>query len=99
MDVEAEGPPVPAADPAAELVAVYDAVNTGDLGQARQAWARVYPLIDAIMAQPFIPAVKAALTAVGFPVGTPREPVAELTGAAAARIAELASGLRPVPAS
>ena len=80
-------------------MAVYDAVNTGDLEQARQAWARVYPLIDAIMAQPFIPAVKAALTAVGFPVGPPREPVAALAPAAAARITELASALRPVPAS
>ncbi len=83
----------------AELVAVYDAVSTGNLEQARQAWARVYPLIDAIMAQPFIPAVKAALTAIGFPVGEPRRPVAALTPAAAARITELASALRPVPAS
>lgn len=82
-----------------QLVAVYDAVSAGNLEQARQAWARVYPLIDAIMAQPFIPAVKAALTAVGFPVGTPREPVAGLDAAAAARISQLASGLRPVPAS
>jgi 4-hydroxy-tetrahydrodipicolinate synthase len=82
-----------------QLVAVHDAVSAGNLEQARQAWARVYPLIDAIMAQPFIPAVKAALTAVGFPVGKPREPVAGLDAAAAARISELASGLRPVPAS
>ena len=82
----------------AELVAVYDAVSAGNLGQAREAWARVYPLIDAIMAQPFIPAVKAGLAAVGFPVGKPREPVAALDPAAAARIAELAAGLQPVPA-
>jgi 4-hydroxy-tetrahydrodipicolinate synthase len=83
----------------AELVAVYDAVSTGNLGQAREAWARVYPLIDAIMAQPFIPAVKAGLAAVGFPVGKPREPVAGLDPAAAARIAELAAGLQLVSAS
>ena len=83
----------------AELVAVYDAVSTGDLERARQAWARVYPLIDAIMAHPFIPAVRAGLEAVGFPIGPPRAPVAKLDDAAAARIAELASGLRPVPAS
>ncbi len=82
----------------AELVAVYDAVSAGKLGQAREAWARVYPLIDAIMAQPFIPAVKAGLAAVGFPVGSPREPVAGLDPAAAARIAELAAGLQPVAA-
>lgn len=85
----------------AELVAVYDAVSAGDLGQAREAWARVYPLIDAIMAQPFIPAVKAGLAAVGFPVGKPREPVAALDTAAAASIAKLATACtrfpRPAP--
>jgi 4-hydroxy-tetrahydrodipicolinate synthase len=83
----------------AELVAVYDAVSAGNLEQAREAWARVYPLIDAIMAQPFIAAVKAGLAAVGFPAGRPREPVAELDPAAAAHIAELAKGLNPVPVS
>jgi 4-hydroxy-tetrahydrodipicolinate synthase len=82
----------------AELVAVYDAVSAGNLGQAREAWARVYPLIDAIMAQPFIPAVKAGLAAAGFPAGRPREPVAGLDPAAAAHIAELVAGLHPVPA-
>jgi 4-hydroxy-tetrahydrodipicolinate synthase len=83
----------------AELVAVYDAASAGDLGQAREAWARIYPLIDAIMAQPFIPAVKAALAAVGFPVRKPREPIARLDPAAVARIAQLATALRPVRAS
>ena len=77
----------------AELVPAYDAVSAGDLAQARQAWARVYPLIGAIMAEPFIPAVKAALTAVGFPVGDPREPVAALPPAAVARITALATAV------
>lgn len=81
-----------------ELVAVYDAVSMGDLEQAREAWARVYPLIDAIMALPFIPAVKAALDAAGFPAGSPREPVAGLDPAAATCVADLAVGLHPVPA-
>jgi 4-hydroxy-tetrahydrodipicolinate synthase len=78
----------------AELVAVYDAVTAGDLEQARRAWARIYPLIDAIMAQPFVAAVKAGLSAVGLPAGRPREPLAELDPAAAAHIADLASTLR-----
>jgi 4-hydroxy-tetrahydrodipicolinate synthase len=78
----------------AELVAVHDAVGAGDLEGARQAWARVYPLIDAIMAQPFIAAVKAGLSAVGFPAGAPREPFAELDPAAAAQIVALAGNLR-----
>ncbi|GAA2866503.1 hypothetical protein GCM10010472_24820 [Pseudonocardia halophobica] len=73
-----------------ELVAVYDAVSAGDLEGARKTWSQIYPLIEAIMAQPFIAAVKAGLAAVGFPVGAPRPPVAELDPAAAARIAQLA---------
>jgi len=73
-----------------ELVAVYDAVSAGDLEGARKTWAQIYPLIEAIMAQPFIAAVKAGMAAVGFPVGAPRPPVAALDPAAAARIAQLA---------
>ncbi|MCE3552738.1 aldehyde dehydrogenase family protein [Pseudonocardia sp. RS11V-5] len=73
-----------------ELVAVYDAVSAGDLERARKTWSQIYPLIEAIMAQPFIAAVKAGMAAVGFPVGAPRPPVAELDPAAAARIAHLA---------
>ena len=82
-----------------ELVAVYDAVSAGDLEGARRAWAQIYPLIDAIMNQPFIAAVKAGMAAVGFPVGVPRAPVAELDPAAAARIAQLAKAVDAIPAS
>src|SRR4051812_46909559 len=81
------------------LVAVYDAVPAGDLEGARQAWARVYPLIDAIMAQPFVAAVKAGLTAVGVPAGTPREPFAELDPTASAHLAELASAVGQITES
>jgi 4-hydroxy-tetrahydrodipicolinate synthase len=77
----------------AELVAVYDAISAGDLDGARRAWARIYPLIDAIMNEPFIAAVKAAMAAVGFPVGVPRAPFAELGPDAAARITELATAV------
>ena len=76
-----------------ELVAVYDAVSAGDLEGARRAWAQVYPLIDAIMNEPFIAAVKSGLAAVGFSVGVPRPPVAELDPDAAARIAKLATAV------
>ncbi|MBN9747854.1 4-hydroxy-tetrahydrodipicolinate synthase [Amycolatopsis sp. A1MSW2902] len=81
-----------------ELVAVYEAVQTGDLAAARVAWDRVYPLIGTIMAQPFIPAVRAGLAAAGLPIGKPRAPIAELDPAAAERIAALLSALAPVAA-
>lgn len=77
-----------------ELVAVYDAMSAGDLAGARRAWNRVYPLIGAIMDEPFIRAVKAGMAAVGFPVGGPRPPVAALGGDAARRIAELAQEMQ-----
>lgn len=76
-----------------ELVAVYDAVGAGDLEGARRAWTRVQPLIDAIMNENFIAAVKSGMGAVGFPVGVPRPPVAELDAEAAARIAKLAAAV------
>jgi 4-hydroxy-tetrahydrodipicolinate synthase len=83
-----------------QLVAVYDAVSGGDLEGARRAWAEIYPLIAAIMNEPFIPAVKAGLAAVGFPVGVPRAPVADLDPEASARIAKLAAAVgEPILAS
>ncbi len=82
-----------------ELVAVYDALSAGDLDGARRAWAQIYPFVEAIMNLPFVPAVKAALAAVGFPVGVPRAPVAELDPDAAARIARLATAVDPILAS
>jgi 4-hydroxy-tetrahydrodipicolinate synthase len=80
-----------------EIVAVYDAVKAGDLEAARQAWARVYPLLDAALSVNYVAAVKVALEAAGFPAGSPREPVLPLDLADAARISELAAVFRPQP--
>jgi 4-hydroxy-tetrahydrodipicolinate synthase len=77
----------------AELVAVYDAVAAGDLAGARQAWAPVFPLLDAMLSENFIAAVKAALAAVGFDIGGPRAPIAPLDDEATARIAKLAAAV------
>lgn len=77
----------------AELVAVARAVAADDLAGARAAWERVYPLVDAMLATSFVPAVKAATTARGLAVGDPREPLAPLTGAARARVEALAAAL------
>ncbi len=79
----------------AEIVAVYDAVQAGDLDAARRAWLRIYPLLDATLSVNYIAAVKTAMRAVGFVVGDPRPPFAALAGAEAARIAELAAAFAP----
>lgn len=82
---------------AAQLVSVHDAITGGDLQRARGEWEQVYPLIDAIMAAPFSPAVKTALGATGFAIGNPRLPVLPLDGEVAATISRLASALPPAP--
>ncbi|MDX3225041.1 hypothetical protein [Streptomyces sp. ME19-01-6] len=51
------------------------------------------------MSAPFIPAVKAALDAAGFPVGSPREPVLGLDAATTARISSLIEALPQLSAS
>ncbi len=83
----------------AQLVSIHRALVAGDLNRARREWAQLYPLMDAIMSAPFIPAVKAALNALGFPAGAPRKPFAELGGAAAATISRLANELPQFSAS
>lgn len=77
-----------------EIVAVQRAVAAGDFATARTQWNRIYPLIDAILSAPFVPAVKAALELLGHPVGTPRRPTADLAPASRARIEELVRELR-----
>jgi 4-hydroxy-tetrahydrodipicolinate synthase len=77
----------------AQLVSIHRALVAGELDRARREWARIYPLIDAIMSAPFIAAVKTALNAVGFPVGSPRKPLLDLDPDTAAAISSLATVL------
>jgi 4-hydroxy-tetrahydrodipicolinate synthase len=83
----------------AQLVSIHRALTAGDLNRARCEWAQLYPLMDAIMSAPFIPAIKTALNALGFPAGTPRKPLAELNAATAATISKLAAELPQFSAS
>lgn len=77
-----------------EIVAVQRAVAAGDFATAQAEWNRIYPLIDAILTAPFVPAVKAALKVLGLPVGTARRPTADLAPASLERIEELVSELQ-----
>jgi 4-hydroxy-tetrahydrodipicolinate synthase len=76
-----------------QLVSIYAAIRDGELERAQSEWARIYPLIDAIMTAPFVSAIKSALNAVGFPAGSPRKPVLDLDPTTTARIASLARTL------
>lgn len=62
----------------AEIVSVARHIAAGDLSEALQEWKNVYPVIDALLSEPFIAAVKAGLNLQGEPVGSPRRPTAEL---------------------
>lgn len=77
----------------AELVAVYDAVQTGNIDAARAAWAKVYPVLDAALSTNYIAAVKVMLEAVGFSAGEIREPFSPLEGAERDHIAALTKAL------
>lgn len=82
-----------------EIVAVHRAVAAGDFEKARAEWNRIYPLIDALISVPFIPAVKAALGALGHPIGAPRHPTAALDPVSLARIEQLVTDLQLEAAS
>lgn len=78
----------------AELVAVYDRVQQDDLDGAREAWARVYPLLDATLSMPYVTAVKAAMDVAGHSAGPVREPLQPLAPAEAEHITRLAEAFR-----
>ncbi|WP_313810405.1 4-hydroxy-tetrahydrodipicolinate synthase [Glutamicibacter sp.] len=72
-----------------ELAAVYAAVQAGDLTAARSRWNRVYPVVDGLITEPFIPAIKAALRLKGEDYGQPRLPIHPASEETTARIAGL----------
>jgi 4-hydroxy-tetrahydrodipicolinate synthase len=77
-----------------EIVAVHTAVAAGDFAAARAEWNRIYPLIDAVLSSPYVPAVKSVFKSLGHPIGSPRRPTAELVPALAARLEKLVAGLQ-----
>jgi 4-hydroxy-tetrahydrodipicolinate synthase len=62
----------------ARLVAMYDAVQAGQLEQARQIWAAEYPLMDFLVSGGYVAGVKGALDLAGRSVGPARQPIAPL---------------------
>lgn len=72
----------------AEIVSVSNRIASGDLVGARQEWNRLYPVIDAMISEPFIQAVKTGLELRGVPVGSPRRPLADTDPDARERIRE-----------
>ncbi|MFV0434920.1 MAG: 4-hydroxy-tetrahydrodipicolinate synthase [Leucobacter sp.] len=59
----------------AEIVSVTRKIQSGDLEGALAEWRRLYPVIDAMISVPFIPAVRTGLGLQGLPIGDPRSPL------------------------
>jgi 4-hydroxy-tetrahydrodipicolinate synthase len=76
-----------------EIVAVSRSIAEGDLQGALDQWKRVYPVIDALLSVPFIPAVKVGLTLQGLTAGVPKRPTAELSAEDRARVEQALSAL------
>ena len=77
-----------------QLVEIYEDIVSGNLTRAQERWAQLYPLMNTIMTAPFIPAVKAAVSALGIPVGSPREPLLPVDVPTHAKIAEAVLALQ-----
>ncbi|WP_210604025.1 4-hydroxy-tetrahydrodipicolinate synthase [Brevibacterium oceani] len=78
----------------AEIVSVAAKIAAGDLTGALEEWKRLYPVIDAMISEPFIQSVKAGLELRGVPVGSPRRPMADTDPDARERIKDALAGLR-----
>ncbi len=61
------------------IVAVWDAVQRGDVAAAQREWARLYPLLRFLLAGGYVAGLKGIMAAVGSPIGPPRAPVSELS--------------------
>lgn len=77
-----------------ELVDVYRRVCAGDFAGARERWQVLFPVIDAMLALPFAPAVKAALSISGLDIGAPRAPLDQLTTEQRAMLEAALAGVR-----
>jgi 4-hydroxy-tetrahydrodipicolinate synthase len=69
-----------------EAVALGRAIREGRFEEARRQWGRLYPVIDTMISEPFVAAVKAGLGVRGEEAGHMRKPATPLSAAARERI-------------
>ncbi|KUI29304.1 dihydrodipicolinate synthase family protein [Mycobacterium sp. GA-2829] len=63
-----------------ELVAVYDAVQAGDLSGARRRWKAVFPLMSTFVSGGYNAGIKGGLELIGASAGPQRSPGADVDG-------------------
>ncbi|MFH0411717.1 4-hydroxy-tetrahydrodipicolinate synthase [Corynebacterium sp. L4756] len=76
-----------------EIVAVVKLIQEGKLAEGLDAWTKVYPVIDAMISEPFIAAVKKGMDLQGFPIGSPCAPMADISDEATARVEQALKNL------
>lgn len=76
-----------------ELVAIWDAVQAGDLAGARKTWDLVYPVLKCLTEVPYNAGVKAGLDILGRTAGDPRLPASPLPAEARADLEAALKGL------
>jgi 4-hydroxy-tetrahydrodipicolinate synthase len=74
-----------------ELVAVYDAVQAGDLALARRQWTTLFPLLSTFVSGGYTAAIKGGLDLIGHSAGPQRGPGADVDGE---RLEALKRGLK-----
>jgi len=62
----------------AELAAIFNAVEAGDVKRATEIWTAIYPLMRFLVAGGYVSALKGGLESMGWPIGVPRPPVEPL---------------------
>jgi 4-hydroxy-tetrahydrodipicolinate synthase len=72
---------------APQLVAVHDAITTGDVERGRQLWQRLYPVLAVMFSDDFVSAVKTGLELRGIAPSTPRHPLPVLSDEVRTRLA------------
>ncbi|RRR86093.1 dihydrodipicolinate synthase family protein [Streptomyces sp. RP5T] len=63
---------------APELVAIYEAIRSGQIASAKKEWDRIFPIMQFLVSGGYVPAVRAALDILGFSAGPAREPIGPL---------------------
>jgi 4-hydroxy-tetrahydrodipicolinate synthase len=63
-----------------ELVAIYDAIQGGDLTAARTVWDKIFPLMQFFMSGSYVAGIKSALQFGEHAIGDPRLPIQPVRG-------------------
>jgi 4-hydroxy-tetrahydrodipicolinate synthase len=77
-----------------ELVAIWDHVQQDRLGEAREAWQSVYPLMLFLTQGGYVTGVKAAMECFGRSINDPRPPYERLTGARREELEQIVKAFR-----